>query len=141
MNHPFTGLQYASVCSGIEAVSVAWQPLGITPAWFAEIEPFPCAVLAHHYPEVPNLGDMALLTEKVLSETPSLRRTLAPIYPKLPFAKGSNRPKADYGDRPPRAVSGARNPSGYLSRARAVIRKFAGSERSPLDEPFAPISY
>lgn len=68
MNHPFTGLQYASVCSGIEAVGVAWQPLGITPAWFAEIEPFPCAVLAHHYPEVPNLGDMALLTEKVLSE-------------------------------------------------------------------------
>ena len=68
MNHPFTGLQYASVCSGIEAVSVAWQPLGITPAWFAEIEPFPCAVLAHHYPEVPNLGDMALLAEKVLSE-------------------------------------------------------------------------
>jgi len=68
MNHPFTGLQYASVCSGIEAVSVAWQPLGITPVWFAEIEPFPCAVLAHHYPEVPNLGDMALLAEKVLSE-------------------------------------------------------------------------
>lgn len=68
MNHPFTGLQYASVCSGIEAVGVAWQPLGITPAWFAEIEPFPCAVLAHHYPKVPNLGDMALLTEKVLSE-------------------------------------------------------------------------
>lgn len=84
MNHPFTDLQYASVCSGIEAVSVAWQPLGITPAWFAEIEPFPCAVLAHHYPEVPNLGDMALLTEKVLSEhIPGLlmeRRTTASIF-------------------------------------------------------------
>ena len=45
-------MKYASVCSGIEAPSVAWHPLGWTPAWFSEIEPFPCAVLAHHYPTV-----------------------------------------------------------------------------------------
>jgi len=49
---------YASVCSGIEAASVAWEPLGWQAAWFSEIEPFPSAVLAHHYPTVPNLGDM-----------------------------------------------------------------------------------
>ncbi|WP_285374212.1 DNA cytosine methyltransferase [Pseudomonas sp. lyk4-TYG-107] len=61
-------LQYASVCSGIEAVSVAWQPLGMQPAWFSEIDAFPCSVLAHHYPEVPNLGDMTLLKEKILEE-------------------------------------------------------------------------
>lgn len=42
--------RYGSVCSGIEAVSVAWQGMGFEPAWFSEIEPFPCAVLAHHYP-------------------------------------------------------------------------------------------
>lgn len=37
---------------------MAWQPLGWKAAWFSEIEPFPSAVLAHHYPEVPNLGDI-----------------------------------------------------------------------------------
>ena len=51
-------IRYASVCSGIEAPTSAWHPLGWTPAWFSEIAPFPCAVLAHHYPTVPNLGDM-----------------------------------------------------------------------------------
>jgi DNA (cytosine-5)-methyltransferase 1 len=51
-------LAYGSVCSGIEAATAAWHPLGWTPAWFSEIEAFPSAVLAHHYPSVPNLGDM-----------------------------------------------------------------------------------
>lgn len=51
-------MKFGSVCSGIEAASVAWHPLGWRAAWFSEIEPFPCAALAHHYPEVPNLGDM-----------------------------------------------------------------------------------
>lgn len=51
-------MRFASVCSGIEAASVAWQPLGWQAAWFSEIEPFPRSVLAHHYPNVPNWGDM-----------------------------------------------------------------------------------
>lgn len=51
-------MKYGSVCSGIEAASQAWEPIGFTPAWFSEIEPFPCAVLAHHWPHVQNLGDM-----------------------------------------------------------------------------------
>ena len=51
-------MRYLSLCSGIEAASVAWVPLGWKPVAFAEIEAFPCAVLAHHYPDVPNLGDM-----------------------------------------------------------------------------------
>ena len=51
-------MRFGSVCSGIEAASVAWQPLGWKAAWLAEIEPFPCSVLAHHYPDTPNLGDM-----------------------------------------------------------------------------------
>ncbi|MGK5031474.1 DNA cytosine methyltransferase [Janthinobacterium sp. MDT1-19] len=51
-------ITFGSVCSGLEAASVAWHPLGWGAAWLAEIEAFPCAVLAHHYPDVPNLGDM-----------------------------------------------------------------------------------
>ena len=60
-------LRYGSVCSGIEAASIAWEPLGMSPAWFAEIEPFPSAVLAHRWPHVANLGDMAKLAQKVLA--------------------------------------------------------------------------
>ena len=56
-------MRFGSVCSGIEAASVAWHPLGWTAAWLSEIEPFPCAVLKHHYPDVPNLGDMTKFKE------------------------------------------------------------------------------
>lgn len=48
-------MRFGSVCSGIEAASVAWVPLGWKAAWLAEIEKLPAAVLAHHYPEVPNV--------------------------------------------------------------------------------------
>ena len=51
-------LKYISLFSGIEAATVAWKPLGWEPIAFAEIDPFPKAVLAHHYPGVPDLGDM-----------------------------------------------------------------------------------
>ena len=56
-------MRYLSVCSGIEAASVAWESLGWTPVAFAEIEKFPSKVLAHHYPGVPNLGDMTKFRE------------------------------------------------------------------------------
>jgi DNA (cytosine-5)-methyltransferase 1 len=56
-------LKYGSVCSGIEAASCAWSSLGWEAQWLSEIEPFPSAVLAHHYPEVPNLGDMTKFKE------------------------------------------------------------------------------
>ena len=51
-------MRYLSVCSGIEAATVAWHPLRWKPAAFSEIEAFPSSVLAHHYPTVPNVGDM-----------------------------------------------------------------------------------
>ena len=51
-------MRYLSVCSGIEAATVAWHPLGWEPVGFSEIDKFPSAVLAHHYPDVPNYGDM-----------------------------------------------------------------------------------
>ena len=55
-------MRYLSLFSGIEAVSNAWHDFG-TPVGFSEIEPFPCAVLAHHYPDIPNLGDVTQITE------------------------------------------------------------------------------
>ncbi|WP_410470632.1 phage N-6-adenine-methyltransferase [Enterobacter sp.] len=58
-------MKYGSVCSGIEAASKAWEPLGWKPAWFSEIEPFPSAVLANHWPEVTNLGDMTKIADAV----------------------------------------------------------------------------
>jgi DNA (cytosine-5)-methyltransferase 1 len=58
-------MRFGSVCSGIEAASVAWNPIGWEAAWLSEIEPFPSAVLAHHYPGVPNLGDMTRLPELI----------------------------------------------------------------------------
>ena len=59
-------MKYGSVCSGIEAATVAWHPLGWRPAWFSEIEPFPSAVLAHHFADVPNLGDMTMIASRIL---------------------------------------------------------------------------
>lgn len=65
-------MRYASVCSGIEAATVAWHMLGWQPVWFSQYDPennynkkldFPSQVLAHHYPDVPNLGDMTKLNQ------------------------------------------------------------------------------
>jgi DNA (cytosine-5)-methyltransferase 1 len=51
-------VKYVSIFSGIEAATVAWQPLGWEPLAFSEIDPFPSTVLQHHYPDIPNLGDI-----------------------------------------------------------------------------------
>ena len=56
-------MKYLSICSGIEAATVAWHPLGWQAVAFAEIEKFPSAVLKNHWPEVPNLGDMTRFRE------------------------------------------------------------------------------
>lgn len=56
-------VKYLSVCSGIEAATCAWHPLGWKPFAFSEIEKFPSQVIAHHYPTVPNLGDMTKFEE------------------------------------------------------------------------------
>lgn len=60
-------LTFGSVCSGIEAASVAWEPLGFKALWFSEIDNFPSAVLKHHWPDIPNLGDMTKIHEKITS--------------------------------------------------------------------------
>ena len=56
-------MKYLSLCSGIEAANVAWDSLNWNPVAFSEIEKFPCSVLAHHYPNVPNFGDMTKFKE------------------------------------------------------------------------------
>lgn len=67
-------ITYGSVCSGIESASIAWEPLGWKPAWFAQFDPehnyarqpdFPSRVLAHHWPDVPNLGDMTQIADLI----------------------------------------------------------------------------
>lgn len=60
-------LSFGSVCSGIEAASVAWKSLGWEPAWFSEIEEFPSELLEQRFPHVKNLGDMTLLPERIRS--------------------------------------------------------------------------
>lgn len=57
-------MRYLSVCSGVEAATLAWEPLGWEPVAFSEIEPFPCAVLNERWPNVPNLGDMTKITKE-----------------------------------------------------------------------------
>lgn len=54
---------YGDVCSGISAPTMAWKDLGWKPAFFAEIDRAPCAVLKHHYPEVRNAGDFTAINE------------------------------------------------------------------------------
>lgn len=62
-----SSISFGSVCSGIEAASVAWEPLGWRAKWLAEIEAFPSEVLAHRYPQLDNLGDMTKLPDMVAS--------------------------------------------------------------------------
>ena len=61
-------MKYGSVCSGIEAASVAWHNLGWEPQWFSEIEQFPSEVLKHRFPAVPNLGDMTTINQNPIAD-------------------------------------------------------------------------
>lgn len=61
-------MRFLSLFSGIEAASVAWKPLGWECVAVSEIEPFPCSVLAHHYPLTPNLGDVTKITEDQIKQ-------------------------------------------------------------------------
>ena len=56
-------IKYLSVCSGMEAATVAWHHMGWTPVGFSEIEPFPSQILKHHYPTIPNYGDLTKFKE------------------------------------------------------------------------------
>ena len=84
MNRP---IKFGSVCSGIEAASVAWHPLDWRADWLAEVESFPSAVLAHHYPDVPNLGDMTTIARRVIAEEVSAPDVLCGCEPCLGSGK------------------------------------------------------
>ena len=88
-------MRFGSVCSGIEAASVAFEPLGWKAAWFSEIEPFPCAVLAHHWPDVPNYGDMTKLPERILSGEIEAPELLCGGCPCQAFSVAGNRQSLD----------------------------------------------
>jgi DNA (cytosine-5)-methyltransferase 1 len=89
-------LRFLSVCSGIEAASVAWGPLGWKAVAFSEIEKFPSAVLAHHYPDVPNLGDFTQIDTTTLGHvdilcggTPCQAFSVAGLRNSLADARGN----------------------------------------------------
>lgn len=91
-----TGIRFLSVCSGIEAASVAWHPLGWCAVAFSEIEKFPSAVLAHHYPDVPNLGDFTKIDTTTLGRvdvlaggTPCQAFSVAGLRQSLADARGN----------------------------------------------------
>ena len=65
-------MNYLSVCSGIEAATVAWHDMGWNPVGFSEIEKFPSQLLAHHYPNVTNYGDMTKFKEWNINESVNL---------------------------------------------------------------------
>ncbi len=99
MNHAndnHTGPTYLSVCSGIEAASVAWHPLGWKAVAYSEIEKFPSAVLKHHYPDTPNLGDFTKIDVRTLGRvdilaggTPCQAFSVAGLRQSLADARGN----------------------------------------------------
>lgn len=90
-------MKFLSVCSGIEAASVAWEPLGWKPLAFSEIDKFPSAVLAHHWPDVPNLGDLTnhakwpntLRPELIIGGTPCQAFSVAGLRKGLDDPRGN----------------------------------------------------
>lgn len=88
-------MRFGSVCSGIEAASVAWDCLGWSAAWFAEIEAFPSAVLAHHFPHVLNIGDMTTLPYMISSGLLEAPDVLVGGTPCQAFSVAGNRKSLD----------------------------------------------
>jgi hypothetical protein len=81
--HRANALRYLSICSGIEAATVAWHRLGWKPAGFAETAAFPAAVLAHHWPHVRNFGDFTKLRHRTLEQSTFLSAALFHLVSRL----------------------------------------------------------
>ena len=62
-------MKYYSVFSGVEAATLAWEPLGWEPLLFCEIDEFPSAVLSERFPDVPNIGDITKINWKKAVKT------------------------------------------------------------------------
>jgi len=100
-------VKYLSVCSGVEAATVAWHDLGWEAVAYSEIEKFPSEVLAHHYPTVPNMGDMTKYKEWNLNESIGLLVGGTPCqsFSVAGLRKGLEdvNPRGAFGGRPPAA--------------------------------------
>jgi hypothetical protein len=96
-------VRYLSLFSGIEAATLAAEPIGWTPVAFAEIADFPSRVLAHYWPDVPNLGDVGQITAERV-------RALGPIEPR-------ERPRSPLLQRRPRLCGSGRH-AGWVSNRR-----------------------
>ena len=88
-------MKFLSVCSGIEAASVAWQPLGWKAIAFSEIDKFPSAVLAHHWPDIPNLGDMTKYNEWTIRPNLIVGGTPCQSYSAAGLRKGLEDPRGN----------------------------------------------
>lgn len=84
-------MRYVSLCSGIEATTVAWSKLGWEPLAFSEIDPFACAVLAVRFPDVPNLGDMMKIDWRDFHERNGIVDVLFASTPCQSFSIAGNR--------------------------------------------------
>lgn len=84
-------ITFGSVCSGIEAASVAWEPIGWRASWFSEISAFPSAVIAHHYPNTPNHGDMTALPALIRNGVVSAPDVFTGGTPCQAFSMAGNR--------------------------------------------------
>ena len=88
-------IRYGSVCSGIEAATAAWRPLGWEAAWFSEIEQFPCDLLAQKYPEIENLGDMTKIAARVRAGEVEAPDVLCGGTPRQAFSWAGERASLD----------------------------------------------
>ena len=91
MVNPVEEIKFGSICSGIEAASVAWGPLGWHAAWFAEIEPGPAGILRHRFPATKNHGDMTKLSAMIHAESISAPPVLVGGTPCQAFSLGGLR--------------------------------------------------
>ena len=88
-------MRFGSVCSGIEAASVAWAPLGWSADWVSEIDPFPSTLLSQRHPDTPNVGDMTGIKNKILSGELSAPPLLVGGTPCQAFSLAGNRKGLD----------------------------------------------
>lgn len=114
-------MRYISLFSGIEAASVAWEPLGWKPVCFAELDPFPCAVLEHRYPDVPNVGDVTKVNWKKFKNSSAA----VMVDPVICMADDNSKAAIDEGMCGSLKVGGS---APWIAQGRMVVRRLTPME-------------